>query len=73
MTLHIPLSELIEDHEEEVSPQDWLRQDVLYRVHHLSEPALVRLSDFLKGLEASESIASSESSEKKNSLNNGNH
>jgi len=66
--LHIPLSELIEDHEEEVSPQDWLRQDVLYRVHHLSEPALVRLSDFLKGLEASHSIAVSESSEKEELL-----
>lgn len=65
--LHIPLTELIDDHEvEEIAdPANWLKQDVLHRVHLLSEPALVRLSDFLKGLEASESITSSESSEKK--------
>ncbi len=63
--LHIPLSELIDDHEEDkADPADWLRQDVLHRVHLLSEPALVRLSDFLKGVEASQSIAVSESSEK---------
>lgn len=65
--LHIPLTELIDDHEvEEIAdPANRLKQDVLHRVHLLSEPALVRLSDFLKGLEASESITSSESSEKK--------
>ncbi len=63
--LQIPLTELIDDHvEEKVDPADWLRQDVLYRVHHLSEPALTRLSDFLKGIEASQSINPSESSEK---------
>ena len=26
---------------------DWLMQNVLHRIHHLSEPALTRLSDFL--------------------------
>ena len=39
---------------------DWLMQDVLHRIHHLSEPALTRLSDFLTGLEANRSIAVSE-------------
>jgi len=63
--LHIPLSELIDDHEEEKSDQaDWLRQDVLHRVHDLSEPALIRLSDFLKGLETSQSISASKLSGK---------
>ena len=62
--LHIPLSELIDDQEEEIDQADWLKQNVLHRVHQLSEPALIRLSDFLEGLEASQSITASKSSEK---------
>ena len=55
--LHIPLSELIDENKEEMDQADWLMQDVLHRIHRLSEPALTRLSDFLTGLEANQSIA----------------
>ena len=65
--LHIPLSELIDENKEEMDQTDWLMQDVLHRIHHLSEPALTRLSDFLTGLEANRSIAVSEHENKKNS------
>ena len=66
--LHIPLAELIDEQEEEkTGPEDWLRQDILHRVHQLSEPGLVRLSDFLKGLEASQSMTASEPSGKEKS------
>ena len=67
--LHIPLSELIDENKEEMNQTDWLMQDVLHRVHHLSEPALARLSDFLTGLEANQSIAVSEHQNEKNSRN----
>ena len=48
--LHIPLSELIDEKKEEMDQADWLMQDVLHRVHHLSEPALTRLSDLLNSI-----------------------
>ncbi len=65
--LHIPLSELIDENKEEMDETDWLMQDVLHRIHRLSEPALTRLSDFLTGLEANRSIAVSEHENEKNS------
>lgn len=68
--LHIPLSKLIDENKEEMDQTDWLMQDVLHRIHHLSEPALTRLSDFLTGLEANQSIAVSEHQNGKNSRDN---
>ena len=61
------ISELIDENKEEMDQTDWLMQNVLHRIHHLSEPALTRLSDFLTGLEANHSIAVSEHQNGKNS------
>lgn len=68
--LHIPLTELIDENKEETDRTDWLMQNVLHRIHHLSEPALARLSDFLTGLEANQSVAETEHQNKKNSRDN---
>ena len=64
--LHIPLSELIDENEEETDQTNWLMQDVLHRVHRLSEPSLTRLSDFLTGLEANQSLADTAHPKEKN-------
>ena len=55
------------ENKEEMDQTDWLMQNVLQRIHHLSEPALIRLSDFLTGLEANQSIAVSEHQNETNS------
>ena len=68
--LHIPLIELIDENKEETDRTDWLMQNVLHRIHHLSEPALARLSDFLTGLEANQSVVDSEHRNEKNSRDN---
>ena len=55
--LRIPLSQLLEEKKPAVPEDDGLKSMIISQVQTLSEPALVRLSDFLSGLEAGQEIA----------------
>lgn len=57
--LRVPLADLIEENKKSpLSYDNELLSQAIRRVQVLSEPALVRLSDFLDGLEAGQEISS---------------
>ena len=58
--LRVPMSALLEEEQNKnpTADGDGVRMDIINRIHLLQEPALVRLSDFLTGLEAGQEISS---------------
>lgn len=58
--LRVPMSALLEEEQKKdlTADGDEVKMDIINRINQLQEPALVRLSDFLAGLEAGQEISS---------------